>query len=323
MMRKLMIPLAAGALLAAGAVAPAQAAPQAVGEVQLVSANYLDTSHTVRHADGTWQPWGTMSELHYQYADQLASVMVNGVEHVFVNSEYAHMPPAFSYSHLIRDAGGNWTWGNVPDSGAIGDGQAVANLNGHIALVRRTGDVLKLSVQQDDNSWSAWETVPTSGAFGSFSVTANADVLRVVVSTTDGTKIGDYDRAANGTWSQPNWVPFNGGIATQVAVAQVGADLQVAAVAHNGDRSEVWHSVRHANGGWDQFGYVEGAAGDIPAVEQIAVTASHGTLQLVAATTDGGLYHTIRFANRTWQGFGDVKSAAGQIDTGDVTIAGE
>ena len=322
MMRKLLIPLAASTVLAAGAVVPAQAAPQAVGEVQLVSANYLDTSHTVRHADGTWQPWGTMPELHYQYADQLASVMVNGVEHVFVNSEYAHMPPAFSYSHLIRDAGGNWTSGSVPDSGAIGNGQAVANLNGHIALVRRTGDVLKLSVQQNDNSWSAWETVPTLGPIGSFAVGGNGGVLRVVTTNFDGSMITDHDRAANGTWSADT-VSFYGTSAPQVAVAQVGTDLHVVAITSFDAPYTVWHAIRHANGTWDTFGHVEGETGAIPAVKQVAVTVSRGELQVAAVTTDGGLYHTIRHANGAWDRFGDVQGAAGKISAGDITIAGE
>jgi hypothetical protein len=321
-MRALLIPLAAGALLAA-AMTPAQAAAQAVGDVQLLTAapNGLALNHTIRYANGTWQPWGQLDN--YEYQGQLASVMINGVEHVFTSKIYQNMPPAYTYDHLIRDAAGNWTQGTLPPGdGWIDDAQAVANLNGHIALVRKLHDVLSLSIQQADSTWSAWETLPT-GPISSFSVTANGGVLRMIVSTSDGTKIGDYERAADGTWSQPAWVPFNGGTATQVAVAQVGTDLQVAAVAHNGDRYEVWHSLRHANGNWDQFGYVEGVAGDIPAVRQIAVTNSRGTLQLVASTMDYGLFHTIRYANGTWQRFGDITSAAGKVTSGDVTLAGQ
>ncbi|GAA3439376.1 hypothetical protein [Kutzneria kofuensis] len=317
-----LVPLTAGAMLAAGTAVPAQAAPQAVGDVQLVTgAGWRDLHHTIRYADGNWQRWGSFASYNDEN-QQLASVVINGVEHVVSYGTYVHMPPQSTYDHVMRDAAGNWSEGTLP-TGMDGSAEAVANLNGHLALVRKVGDGLKLSVQQDDNTWSAVETVPTTDGIGSFSVTANGDVLRVVVSTSDGTRIGDYERAANGTWAQPSWVPFNGGTATQVAVAQVGTDLQVAAVAHNGDRSEVWHGIRHANGSWDQFGYVEGAAGDIPAVKQIAVTNSRGTLQLVASTTDGGLFHTIRFANRTWQRFGDVKAAAGPTSVGEISLAGE
>jgi hypothetical protein len=322
MMRALLIPLAVGALLAAGTAIPAQAATQAVGDVQLVASEpYGPLKHTIRYANGSWQPWGTV-ESYGTDNQQLASVVINGVEHVLSFAMFRHMPPAYEYNHLIRDAAGNWSGGTLP-AGMDGSAQAVANLGGHIALVRKVKDGLKLSIQQDDGTWSAVETVPATGGIGSFSVTANGGVLRVVVSTSDGTRIGDYERAADGTWSQPNWVPFNGGTATQVAVAQVGTDLQVAAVAQNGDRSEVWHSIRHSNGSWDQFGYVEGAAGDIPTVARIAVTNSRGTLQLVASTTDGAVYHTIRFANRTWQRFGDVGTAAGSVRAGEVALAGE
>jgi hypothetical protein len=320
-MRALLVSLTAGALLAGG-MAPVQAAPQAVGDVQLLTATQygLYLNHTIRYANGTWQPWGQLQN--YEYGGQLASVMVNGVEHVFTGIVYQNMPPAYTYDHLVRDASGNWNHATLPPGdGWVDDAQAVANLNGHIALVRKLHDVLSLSIQQDDTSWSAWETLST-GPISSFSVTANGGVLRVIVSSADGTQIGDYERAADGTWSQPTWVPFNGGTATQVAVAQVGTDLQVAAVAHNGDRYEVWHSIRHANGNWDQFGYVEGVAGDIPAVHQIAVTNSRGTLQLVASTVDGDLFHTIRFANGTWQRFGNVAGAAGKVNAYDVTLAG-
>ena len=323
-MRALLIPLAAGVLLAASGAAPAQAAPQAVGDVQLVTVGQGPTylSHTIRYANGSWQPWGTPANS-LPSDGQLASVIINGVEHLFF-VDLEGLPYQYYYKQLIRNADGTWSDGTVPTPVLrAGDAEAVANLNGHIALVRKNGDVLTLSVQQNDNSWSAWETVPTSGGIGSFSLAANGGVLRVVVSTKDGTRVGDYERAADGTWSQPNWVPFNGGTATQVAVAQVGTDLEVAAVAQNGTRSEVWHSIRHANGSWDQFGYVEGQAGDIPAVRQLAVTNSRGTLQLVAVTTDGRVYHTIRYANGYWDGFGDVWAAAGKVYAGEATLAGQ
>jgi len=319
-MRRILIPLAASVLLAASAVQPAlaqtPAAPQAVGDVQLITVPQLwdNMYSTVRHADGSWQPWKV--QYHTNVAGQLTSVVINGADHIF--SVYTPQSPAiYWYLHTIRNADGTWTGGTVPEpSSEIADAQAVANLDGHIALVRKKGNVLTLFIEQSDGTWSAPETVPTSGAIGSFAVTANGGVLRVV-STSDGTRIGDYDRAADGTWSQPSWTPLNA--ASQVAVAQVGADLQVAAVANN----DVWHAVRHADGTWDAFARVEGEAGTIDAVEQIAVTNSSGALHLVAVTANGGLYHTIRFADHTWQRFGDVASVLGPQPVAYLTLAGE
>jgi hypothetical protein len=151
-------------------------------------------------------------------------------------------------------------------------------------------------------------------------VSGNGSALRLAVSTADGTQVGVYDRDAQGTWAAPKWTPFNGGTATQVAIAEVGTDLQVAAVARNGDHSDIWHSILHSNGHWDQFGYVEGAAGDVPGVASVAVTASRGTLQLAVGTTYFGVYHTIRYANGSWQPVGEVPDSEG---TGSITIAGE
>ncbi|MFI9386143.1 hypothetical protein [Kutzneria sp. NPDC052558] len=328
MRRALLVPLAVSTLLTAGAVAPAQAAPQALGDVHLITSHAQTLDHTIRHADGTWQPWGTLTIKSVgPQPVAVASAVINGAEHVIYYGPEKHHPPVvYAYHHLVRDTAGNWTDGSLPDAmpgtPSSTDRQAAANLNGHLALVRQQGDVLALSIQQSDDSWSAWETVPTSGPIGSFSATANGGVLRVVTTNFDGSLVTDHDRAADGAWSQDS-TSFYSTATPRVAVAQVGADLHIVAATSFDAPYAVWHTIRHANGSWDVFGAVEAEAGNITAVQQIAVTSSRGALQLVASTTDGGLYHTIRAANGTWQRFGDVKGAAGATSVGDISLAGE
>jgi hypothetical protein len=322
-MRALLVSLTAGGLLAAGLAAPADAATQATGDVQVITPNDINRlHHTIRHANGTWQAWGTTDPVAADEPQQLASVLINGVDHIVYYATQTHRPPSFQPYQAIRDAAGNWSDGTVPSG--MGYQAKVANLNGHLAVVTNTnGNEIKLSTQQGDGSWSAWETVPTGGdTLADYAVTANGGVLRVVVSNQAGTQIGDIDRAADGTWSRPTWTPFTGSPQTAVYAAQVGGDLQVIAVDYSGEQNKVWHTIRHANGSWDRFGDVEGAAGDLPATGVVSITNSRGELQLAFAAGDQ-LLHTIRHANGTWQRLGDVNTAAGKAYALEVTIAGE
>lgn len=319
---RLLVPLALTATMAVGALPSAQAAPAAAGDVQVIGTNGTSQlRHTIRYANGEWQmPWGYLSNI--INPTLLTSTVINGVEHVVWRTQSGH-PYQYSYQHIVRNIDGTWEYAGLPYDpvdGGLTDAQASADVNGHLALVRKQGNTLRLSISRGDLSWSDWETVPTTGDIGSFAVSGNGSALRLAVSTADGTQVGVYDRAANGTWAAPKWTPFNGGTAKQISIAQVGADLQVAAVAQNGGQADIWHSILHSNGRWDQFGYVEGAAGNVPGVYAVAVTASRGTLQLAVETTNFGVYHTIRYANGTWQPVGEIPDSEG---VHGVTIAGE
>ena len=324
-MRALLIPMTAGALLVAGLATPAQAAPQTAGDVHLVTGAELNTfRHTVRYANGTWKTWDASPASNIDNAGDMESVVINGADHVFYRATATHMPTNFLYRHLIRDAAGNWSAGTLP--GGMGEQDSkvsVANLNGHIALVDDAGGALKLSLQQNDNTWSAWENVPLTEEISDFAVAANGGVLRLVGANQAGTQIGDFERAANGTWSAPNWTPFNGSPMTAISVAQVGSDLQVVASTYAGEEDELRHSIRHANGVWDQFGDIEGAAGNVPGIGVVSVTSSRGELQMAFSASNGKLYHTIRHANGTWQRFGDATGLVGPGWTGGVTLAAE
>ncbi|MEV6610561.1 hypothetical protein [Kutzneria sp. NPDC051319] len=325
-MRALLVSLTAGGLLAAGLAAPAEAAPAATGDVQVVTpADINRLHHTIRHADGTWQAWGTTDPLGADEPEQLASVMINGVDHIVYYATTVHMPPSFHPYQALRDSTGNWGNDTLPTGDFFE--AAVANLDGHLALVAKSSPTeLRLSVQQGDGSWSAWETVPTGGyELGAIAVTANGGVLRVLVSGLNDTRVADYDRAPNGAWSQPNTVTVNGpGAVIQLQATQVGGDLQVTAVGQGGPgQLRVVHGIRRADGTWTTFGDVLNAAGAIANVREISATNSRGELQLAVTTSDGKLWHTIRHANGTWQHFGDVMAAAGPGYALDVAIAGE
>ncbi|EWM13919.1 hypothetical protein [Kutzneria sp. 744] len=319
---RLFVPLALTATMAVGAVPSAQAAPAAVGDVQMMGvAGGSQVWHTIRYADGNWQvPWGVLPNT--VYATMLSTVMIDNVEHAVWRTQSGH-PYQYSYVHIIRYGNGTWEYADLPYDpvdGGLTDAQAVADIGGRLAIVRKQGNTLRLAVSRGDGTWNDWETVPTTGDIGSFAVSGNGSALRLAVSTADGVQVGVYDRSAQGTWSAPNWTPFNGGTATQVAITEVGSDLQVAAVAQNGASASIWHSILHSNGHWDQFGYVEGAAGTVPGVVSVAMTASRGTMQLAVYTGAFGIYHTIRYSNGTWQRFGEVPDSEG---IANVSIAGE
>lgn len=318
--------LTLAAALAVGALSLAPTAQAATGDSQLAVTDGITILHTIRHADGTWDHFGRLAN--FDQVGMLASVIVNGEENLFF-TYLSGMPYVSFYGQYVRHTDGTWSLGSGPGGGlapgAI-DGQAVADVNGHIAVGRKQGNTVQVSIQQSGGTWSAWETVPTSGTVTAFAMSASGGALRVVTVSSANSTVTDYDRSPAGVWSAGNQVAFKElGAPADVAVAQVGSDLEVVVTRHYSAVSDLYHTVLHANGKWDQFGYIEESdnAGQITPVVHSAVAAVNGTLQIVASA-NGALFHTIRYANGTWQHWGYVDNQTGGTFPGtQVTLAGD
>ncbi|EWM10170.1 hypothetical protein [Kutzneria sp. 744] len=301
----------------------ALAAPSTLGDVHLVVTGWLDLNHTIRHADGSWQPFGSLPR---SKTTTPASVLINGEEHLFFRYGEGMISPYY-YGDYVRHPDGSWS--QEVDPGGIDatqlDGQAATELGGGPALVRRDGDELVLSVQRPTAPGWAGKRSRPRGRSAVFrcppGVTSSvswwpARTARPSRPTT--VRPAACGRRATGRRSA--------GVPRPTSPSRMFfADLEVVAVAHSGTGVTVRHSILHSDFRWDLFRFIfEGAAaGAVPAVDDVAVAASRGAMQLVVAA-QGGLYHTIRRADGSWQRFGDITREAGKPNvSSEVSLAGD
>jgi hypothetical protein len=112
--------------------------------------------------------------------------------------------------------------------------------------------------------------------------------------------------------------------AMEIAAAQVGSTLQVAAVETDWQSNAVYHTTRADNGPWQTLpgnftGTINRTAYNAP--WHVAIAPWEGALQMAYSTTYGNVYHTIRRSDATWQTPGRVQDAAGYVNGGPLTIA--
>ncbi|EWM13918.1 hypothetical protein [Kutzneria sp. 744] len=320
--------LAFGATAQAATAHPNAANPQ---DVQIVTTDGTGSLvHTVRHGDGTWQNFGRIGGRNGITA--LTSTLVNGEENIFFE-ESSGVPPHLT--HLIRHADGTWNLnGTVPawPDGVSSTGSLVATTGqGRLSLVLLKDGVPQLSTLGSDGVWSEWSAVPTGGHWvHQIAATGDRDTTTVVELDMDSQTVTSFVRGAGDTWSGGSSTPATpnpNAYAVEITAAQVGPDLQVAAIEWVGGWPSVFHSVQHGNAGWDPFRDLTGA---VPVFKgeplHVAIAASPAgftdELQLVYTTATGGMYHTIRHSNGAWQPLGDVEGAAGHVAAGAVSIAG-
>ncbi|NUT48207.1 MAG: hypothetical protein HOV94_12995 [Saccharothrix sp.] len=316
------------------AVAQPQAAPAALhvqGEVQLATYGLPWLNHTIRHADGSWDGFGTVPDSSPpQYYDQLTAAIVAGEAHfVFEGVGTTHHPPFNPYlGQQIRHADGTWTLATVP----VGDYErtadlAVASVSDELHLVRRKqGDsVLRHHVRHADGTWSSLPDLPDPVASDSSAGVAGlGDELHVLLGSPADRVLTYRVARRDGTWSAPTPVSFNpvtGVMPSTVDMARVGAELHVVV---RGVDGMLYHSVRRSSGSWETFHSINS---QIPMPEgvydSVSITGAVDTLHVAVTTAhDSGLFHAIRRADGTWSRFGDVRAEAGRSGGHAVAIAG-
>jgi len=160
------------------------------GELQMVGTTVAgEVLHTIRHADGSWQPWGnvmgaTGTPSPWGWTTDVAVAAINGQLQVVVEDNSM----AASY-HAIRRADGSWTpWGNIPAQVGFNlagypslPGVEAAAVNGELQLLWETssnaGDIYH-TIRHADGSWdrvghvqdainlSPYRVVPTGAGAG-------------------------------------------------------------------------------------------------------------------------------------------------------------
>jgi hypothetical protein len=203
--------------------------------------------HTIRAADGSWQPFGDVKAATGTDPGYFGDVSISGNNasgelHVVGQTNDGNL------WHTIRAADGRWQpFGDVKaatgtDPGYVGF-VATALIGGNLHLVGET--------DQDGNLWHT-------------------------IRAADGSWLpfGDV-KVATGT---------NPGFILDVSIASNNAsgELHVVGATNDGD---LWHTIRAADGNWQPFGDVKAATGTDPGYLGFAATAViGGNLHLVGTT---------------------------------------
>ena len=314
---RMIVPTVLAAATAALVMAsPAQAATSSPGDVQLITTDGANgLAHTIRDFWGNWQTFGHLGVA--TPVTELTSTYHNGEENAFFLQ-------GGTMAHLIRHANGTWDMlASTPDAAGVTQ-LATTDVAGQLTLVGLRYGTVQTSTEQNDGTWSDWAAVPT-GAINAIDIAAvaNGGTLRVITLNADARNITEFDRPSGGAWTNGGSTmvaPDSGETATEIAAAQVGDQLQVAAAETDGIYTSVYHAVRAANGKWAQFQNLTGPMYGYSRDMHVAVAPWEGDLQL-AYSVDGDVYHTIRYQNGTWQTFGFVESAAGYVNAGPLTMA--
>lgn len=322
--------LATAATLGATLGQPAaQAAPQTVGETQLVTTDGDNLEHTIRHSDGTWQRMGAIPG--YENVSQITSAIVNGEENVIVQGASGQSTGSQFADRLVRHSDGNWTYHAslpaIPDMPAT---MSAVNVNGHLDLVVLTRSGPQVSeLDSVTDTWSAFSAIPTDGhKLASVAAATDGQKLRVVELFDDGRTIAVTDRTSSG-WTALDTTTTglsDRQVTTKIAAAQTGGLLQIVTLNHPADapsgENYLEHGIVDGGGRWSGFAEVDLRGQGTP--WDFAMTAANGSMQLAYRAEFGNaIYHTIRWPNGSWQTPGNLLDATGGDAQGPVTIAGE
>ena len=315
---RMIVPTVLAAATAALVMAqPAQAAPSSPGDMQLITTDGANgLAHTIRDFWGNWLKFGHLGTV--TPVTELTSTYHNGEENAFFLQ-------GGTMTHLIRHENGTWDMlASTPDATGVTQ-LATTDVAGQLTLVGLRYGTVQTSTQQDDGTWSEWAAVPTGATtVTDIAVVANGGTLRVVGLNADARNITEFDRPSGGAWTNGGTTmvaPDSGMTATEIAAAQVGDQLQVAAVETDGNSNSVYHAVRAANGKWTRFMNLTGPSYGTYGPMHVAVAPWEGDLQLAYSTGYGGLNHTVRYQDGTWHAFGNVEAAAGYVSAGPLTMA--
>jgi hypothetical protein len=273
--------------------------------------------HTIRRADGSWQPFFGSVEAETSYPGDFIAAGSGA------SADELHLVGVTKNGdvwHTIRHADGSWqpSFGNV---------KGQTSNPGAFTSIRCTGSGAEVHLCGTTNDGRVWHTVrhadgtwqagfgdvkgqtSNPGAFTAVDCAGSHGAVHVCGITSDG-NVWHTIRNSDGSW-QPSFGDVKGqtsnpGAFSAISCAGVGNELHVVGVTSDGN---VWHTIRFGNGSWQAgFGDVKGQTSNPGTVVAVGCAASGSELHVCVVTSDGNVWHTIRRGDGTWQdGFGDVK----------------
>ncbi len=288
-----------------------------------------DLWHTIRNANGTWQPqFGLIEGQSAGGPSSFVGIAAGSADRQSL--QVVGLGTDNRLWHTIRFPNGSWVpnFGLVESQSSGGPSSfaaascAGAGLTLHVVGLGSDGQLWH-TIRRADGSWEPQfgliEGQSSGGTPAYVAVacgSADGQALQVVGVGTDD-RLWHTIRFPSGSW-QPGFGLIegqsSGGPPAFVAVSCAGAGQSLHVVGLGND-GKLWHTIRNPNGTWQpQFGLIEsqsaGGASDFAAVA--CGSADGQSLQVVGLGNDGKLWHTIRFPNGSWvPNFGLIESQSG------------
>ncbi|MFJ4185357.1 hypothetical protein [Kitasatospora sp. NPDC089509] len=240
------------------------------GSAQVVGiGNDGNIYHTIRFADGSWQPWG-------QLKDKAGNPMAASQVAISVGPDGSAQLLAVGGDnvlyHQIRRADGSWTGfqpltdnkGNPMNAGRV---SIAAGPDGSAQVVAIGGDGAAYhTVRTSDGSWSGFapitDNVGNSVQVADVSIAANRDGSDQVLLVAADSTVYHEIRRADGTWT--GLAAIDGVGTPTMSASNVSITItpdgsaQMLAIGNDGN---VYHRARYASGSWSAFSPIAGAYG--------------------------------------------------------------
>ncbi|MFJ2575311.1 hypothetical protein [Kitasatospora aureofaciens] len=225
--------------------------------------------HTVRYSNGSWQPWGALTDASgNKMAASQVSISVgpdNSAQVLAVGADTV-------LYHAIRHSDGTWTPFQaltVADGSPMKAGRVsiAVGPDGSAQVLAIGGDgAVYHTVRAADGTWSGFQPLTTNGGGAmqalDVSIAANRDGSAQILVVGGDSKVYHEIRRADGTWTG-----FTGidGVGTPDMSASHAAititpdgSAQILAIGNDGN---VYHRARYADGTWTPFSAIAGAYG--------------------------------------------------------------